>query len=153
MRKASSYGRKHRLPQHFCRRNFNGGNVPDLQNEFSQDRGGKLQIANHVSGVPCHYTPGRCQLPAMRQAPAQALNTIHLSAKSGYTIAKKTTGRNMSTTASGNPENTMPESKTRGEKKSASAAPTNKYAIAQLAKKKQRRKAHRLTIKRSNTNG
>jgi hypothetical protein len=29
----------------------------------------------------------------------------------------------------------------------------NKYAEARLAKKKQRRKAHRLTIKRSNTNG
>ncbi|HEY2233697.1 MAG TPA: hypothetical protein VGK01_09500 [Candidatus Angelobacter sp.] len=59
----------------------------------------------------------------------------------------------MSTTASGNPEDTMPESRAKGEKKSGSPAPTNKYAIAQLAKKKQRRKAHRLTIKRSNTNG
>ncbi|MGC2744326.1 MAG: hypothetical protein WA672_14140 [Candidatus Angelobacter sp.] len=59
----------------------------------------------------------------------------------------------MSTTASSNPENLMPESKAKGEKKSAAPAPTNKYAIAQLAKKKQRRKAHRLTIKRSNTNG
>ena len=29
----------------------------------------------------------------------------------------------------------------------------DKYAEARLAKKKQRRKAHRLTIKRSNTNG
>jgi hypothetical protein len=29
----------------------------------------------------------------------------------------------------------------------------NRYAEARLAKKKQRRKAHRLTIKRSNTNG
>ena len=59
----------------------------------------------------------------------------------------------MSTTASGNPEDTMPESKAKGQKTSGSPAPTNKYAIAQLAKKKQRRKAHRLTIKRSNTNG
>jgi hypothetical protein len=59
----------------------------------------------------------------------------------------------MSTTANGSPENTMPESKAKVEKKSGSPAPTNKYAIAQLAKKKQRRKAHRLTIKRSNTNG
>ena len=76
--KASSYGRKHGLSQHFCRLNFNGGNVPDLQNEFIQDQGGKLQIANHVSGVPCHYAPGRGQLPAMRKAAAQALSTIYL---------------------------------------------------------------------------
>jgi hypothetical protein len=47
----------------------------------------------------------------------------------------------------------MPESKAKAEKKSASPAETNKYAVARLAKKKQRRKAHRLTIKRSNTNG
>lgn len=59
----------------------------------------------------------------------------------------------MSTTAIGNPESTIPESKTKADKKSASSAGTNKFAEARLAKKKQRRKAHRLTIKRSNTNG
>lgn len=59
----------------------------------------------------------------------------------------------MSTTAIGSPENVMPESKIKADKKSASPAETNKYAVARLAKKKQRRKAHRLTIKRSNTNG
>jgi hypothetical protein len=60
----------------------------------------------------------------------------------------------MSTTATGSPEsNAMSESKAKSEKKSASPAETNKYAVARLAKKKQRRKAHRLTIKRSNTNG
>jgi hypothetical protein len=32
-------------------------------------------------------------------------------------------------------------------------AKPNKFAEARLAKKKQRRKAHRLTIKRSNTGG
>jgi hypothetical protein len=56
-------------------------------------------------------------------------------------------------TANGTPENTTPESKAKGEKKSASPTETNKYAVARLAKKKQRRKAHRLTIKRSNTGG
>jgi hypothetical protein len=59
----------------------------------------------------------------------------------------------MSTTATGSSENTMPEPKTKTDKKSASPAGTNKYAEAKLAKKKQRRRAHRLTIKRSNTNG
>jgi hypothetical protein len=65
-----SYGREHRLSQYFCRLNFNGGNVPDLQNEFIQDQGGQLQIANNVSGVPCHYIQGRGQLPPLRQAAA-----------------------------------------------------------------------------------
>jgi hypothetical protein len=59
----------------------------------------------------------------------------------------------MSTTAIDSPENAMRESKTKADKKPASPAETNKYAVARLAKKKQRRKAHRLTIKRSNTNG
>jgi hypothetical protein len=81
MGKASSYGRKHRLPQHFCRFNFNGGNVPDLQNEFNQNWSGKLQITNHVSGVPCHYTQGRSQLPAMRQTAPQALSNIYRRSK------------------------------------------------------------------------
>jgi hypothetical protein len=47
----------------------------------------------------------------------------------------------------------MPETKAKAAKKSASPNATNTYAVARLAKKKQRRKAHRLTIKRSNTNG
>jgi len=38
-------------------------------------------------------------------------------------------------------------------KKTAAPPAVNKYAEVRLAKKKQRRKAHRLTIKRSNTNG
>jgi hypothetical protein len=45
------------------------------------------------------------------------------------------------------------ETKAKAEKKSASPTAINKYAEVRLAKKKQRRKAHRLTIKRSNTNG
>ena len=45
------------------------------------------------------------------------------------------------------------ETKAKVEKKSASPTANNKYAEARLAKKKQRRKAHRLTIKRSNTGG
>jgi ribosome assembly protein YihI (activator of Der GTPase) len=60
----------------------------------------------------------------------------------------------MSTTPVVNPEpSAVPAAKTKADKKSASTTPTNKYAEARLAKKKQRRKAHRLTIKRSNTNG
>jgi hypothetical protein len=60
----------------------------------------------------------------------------------------------MSTTPVVNSEpSAVPETKTKAEKKSASPQATNKYAEARLAKKKQRRKAHRLTIKRSNTNG
>jgi len=60
----------------------------------------------------------------------------------------------MSTTPVVNSDaSTVPETKPKAEKKSASTTPTNKYAEARLAKKKQRRKAHRLTIKRSNTNG
>lgn len=58
----------------------------------------------------------------------------------------------MSTAAADNSEpNSGSETKGKPEKKSPNA--TNKYAVAQLAKKKQRRKAHRLTIKRSNTGG
>jgi hypothetical protein len=70
MGKACSYGREHRLSQHLCRLNFNGGNVQDLQNEFIQDHGGELQVTNNVSGVPCHYTQGRGQLPALRKTAA-----------------------------------------------------------------------------------
>ncbi len=60
----------------------------------------------------------------------------------------------MSTTAADNSEpNSGSESKGKSEKKSAQPQATNKYAEARLAKKKQRRRAHRLTIKRSNTGG
>ena len=60
----------------------------------------------------------------------------------------------MSTTPIVNSEpGTGHETKGKAEKKSASPNAMNKYAEARLAKKKQRRKAHRLTIKRSNTNG
>jgi len=72
--KASSYGHEHRLPQHFCRLNFNGGNVSDLQNESVQDKSGKLQIANHVSCVPRYYGAGGGQLPALRKAAARPVN-------------------------------------------------------------------------------
>jgi hypothetical protein len=64
------------LSQRFCRLNFNGGNVQDLQNEFIQDQGGQLQITNDVSGVPRHYTSGRGQLPAMRKAATQGLSAV-----------------------------------------------------------------------------
>jgi len=60
----------------------------------------------------------------------------------------------MSTTPIANSEpGTGHETKAKAEKKPAAPTATNKYAEARLAKKKQRRKAHRLTIKRSNTNG
>jgi hypothetical protein len=60
----------------------------------------------------------------------------------------------MSTTAvNGLDTNAVPEAKPKAEKKSATPNAVNKYAEVRLAKKKQRRKAHRLTIKRSNTGG
>jgi hypothetical protein len=59
----------------------------------------------------------------------------------------------MSTTPVNSESGTGHETKGKAEKKSASPNAMNKYAEARLAKKKQRRKAHRLTIKRSNTNG
>ncbi len=60
----------------------------------------------------------------------------------------------MSTTPIANSEPSAGhETKAKAEKKSAAPNAMNKYAEARLAKKKQRRKAHRLTIKRSNTNG
>ena len=49
-------------------------------------------------------------------------------------------------------ENSGPTSST-GAKGKTGSDTTNKYAEARLAKKKQRRKAHRKTILRSNTNG
>lgn len=60
----------------------------------------------------------------------------------------------MSTTAADNPEtNAAPEVRAKPGKKATAPNAVNKYAEAKLAKKKQRRKAHRLTIKRSNTGG
>ena len=59
----------------------------------------------------------------------------------------------MSTTPVNSEPGTGHETKAKTEKKSAAPNAMNKYAEARLAKKKQRRKAHRLTIKRSNTNG
>jgi len=53
------------------------------------------------------------------------------------------------------PEHAEPSPATKGKsaKNSAASGTLNKYAEVRLAKKKQRRKAHRKTIKRSNTNG
>jgi hypothetical protein len=48
--------------------------------------------------------------------------------------------------------NATPEAKTKAESKTSSGK-VDKFAEARLAKKKQRRKAHRATIKRSNTGG
>lgn len=60
----------------------------------------------------------------------------------------------MSTTAiDSSAPNAVPEVQAKSEKKVAAPQAVNKYAEARLAKKKQRRKAHRLTIKRSNTGG
>jgi hypothetical protein len=59
----------------------------------------------------------------------------------------------MSTPVVNSEPGTAPGTKAKAEKKSASPTAINKYAEVRLAKKKQRRKAHRLTIKRSNTNG
>jgi len=60
----------------------------------------------------------------------------------------------MSTTADDSSEtNAPPEVKAQSGKKATAPNAVNKYAQARLAKKKQRRKAHRLTIKRSNTGG
>ena len=49
--------------------------------------------------------------------------------------------------------NKLPKAESKSEKQTASPQAVNKYAEARLAKKKQRRRAHRLTIKRSNTAG
>ena len=60
----------------------------------------------------------------------------------------------MSTTATGHPEpNTMPETQPKPAKPEAQPHAVNKFAEARLAKKKQKRRAHRATIRRSNTGG
>ena len=60
----------------------------------------------------------------------------------------------MSTTATDHSEpNAIPETQTKAAKNSAAPNVVDKFAEARLAKKKQRRRAHRLTIRRSNTGG
>ncbi len=76
----------------------------------------------------------------------------------------------MDTATTGHPEpNTMPEAQpqtqaqtqakpqpsaqSKASKSEGRPPAANKYAEARLAKKKQRRRAHRATIRRSNTNG
>lgn len=49
--------------------------------------------------------------------------------------------------------NKLPKAQPKAEKQSASPQVVNKYAEVRLAKKKQRRRAHRATIRRSNTSG
>ena len=60
----------------------------------------------------------------------------------------------MSTTPTDHSEpNAIPEIQTKAAKKAAATHVVDKFAEARLAKKKQRRRAHRLTIRRSNTGG
>jgi len=49
--------------------------------------------------------------------------------------------------------NKLPKAPAKSEKQAASPHAINKYAEIRLAKKKQRRRAHRATIRRSNTGG
>ena len=42
IRKVVLYGPQHDLSKHFCRPDFNGRNVSDLQNEFIQGGDGEL---------------------------------------------------------------------------------------------------------------
>jgi hypothetical protein len=58
-----------------------------------------------------------------------------------------------STEVDGLEPNAEPDAKAKPNKKAAAPHAVNKYAEVRLAKKKQRRKAHRLTIKRPNTGG
>ena len=74
IRKVVLYGSQHDLSQRFCRPDFNGRDVSNLQNEFVQDKSGQLQVTNHVSGVPRHYAPGGGELPALRKAAAHGMN-------------------------------------------------------------------------------
>jgi hypothetical protein len=69
-----SYGLKHDLDQHLCRTHFDGGNVPDLQNEHGPDPGGELQITNHVSILRLYHGPLQSELPALRKAIARRMN-------------------------------------------------------------------------------
>jgi hypothetical protein len=57
-------------------------------------------------------------------------------------------------TTGGHPEpETTPEAQPKTTKPEAQPHAVNKFAEARLAKKKQRRRAHRATIRRSNTGG
>jgi len=58
----------------------------------------------------------------------------------------------MSTTEQSESTTTTPQTQSRTASK-ASPHKVDKFAEARLAKKKQRRRAHRATIRRSNTNG
>ena len=49
--------------------------------------------------------------------------------------------------------NKLPKAQAKSEKQAAPPQVVNKYAEVRLAKKKQRRRAHRATIRRSNTGG
>jgi len=49
--------------------------------------------------------------------------------------------------------NATPKTQAKPEKHASSPQAGNKFAEARLAKKKQRRRAHRATIRRSNTGG
>jgi hypothetical protein len=66
--KRCSYGLKHDLDQRFYWTNFNGGNVPDLQNENGPGPGGELQITGHVSFLRFDYSPLQSELSALRKA-------------------------------------------------------------------------------------
>lgn len=60
----------------------------------------------------------------------------------------------MSTTPiDGSESNTLPKAQAKSEKQATAPHVVNKYAEVRLAKKKQRRRAHRATIRRSNTGG
>jgi len=71
--KRCSYGLKHDLDQRFYWTNFDGGNVPDLQNENSPGPGGELQITNHVSILRFDYSPLQSELPVLRKAIASGM--------------------------------------------------------------------------------
>lgn len=70
------YGSQYSLSQRVRCPDFHGRYVSDIQNEFVQDQGGGIQIANDVSCVPCHHGPGRGQLPALRKAAASRMNRV-----------------------------------------------------------------------------
>ncbi len=59
----------------------------------------------------------------------------------------------MTTSTEHSEPNAMPETPASTAKQAASHRVIDKYAEARLAKKKQRRRAHRATIRRSNTGG
>jgi len=76
------------LDRRFCRTNFDGGNVPDLQNENGPDPGGELQITDHVSILRLHHGALQSQLHALWQAIAIGMsganNSCTFSGSSGF---------------------------------------------------------------------